>query len=92
MSLIALFIFTVCTTVTLVSAAILDVGPDSNFYRWQGDEISRTFSAQVIKSEQAYNTNQNFMELSYYSTYDYDRNLKRFYATLTLHLEQPDVN
>lgn len=32
------------------------------------------------------------MNLTYYSTYNYTRNLFRFYATLTLSVDQPDVH
>ena len=31
------------------------------------------------------------MDLEYYASWDYQRELKRFYATMTLHLEPPNV-
>ena len=88
MKLILFFSF-LCT---LVFTVRLDVENDYSDYTWDTDEISPFTSAMVITPDQAYNTNQNFMYLHYFSTYDYERDMKRLYVIMELHLEKPDVN
>ena len=73
----------------IACALDLPVVPDSSVYWFDQDELSPLFQVTAITQEQPYNTNQNWLDLEYYATYDFERDLKRFYATLTLHLEQP---
>ena len=68
-------------------AAILEFSTDDKFNDYSGNLISPLYQATVIKADQPYNTNNNFMELEYYATHDEERDLKRLYATMTLHLE-----
>ena len=68
-------------------AAILEFSTDDKYNDYSGNLISPLYQATVIKADQPYNTNNNFMELEYYATHDEERDLKRLYATMTLHLE-----
>lgn len=68
-------------------AALLEVSTNSNFTDYSGNVCSPLYQATVIRSDQPYNTNNNWMELEYYATHDEERDLKRLYATMTLHLE-----
>lgn len=77
--------------VAVAAAVVLELDINDQFDDFNSDIISPLYRAQVITADQPFNTNQNLMDLEYYATWDADRNLKRFYATMTLHLEKPDV-
>ena len=46
----------------------------------------------MITPDQPYNVNQQFMWMHYFSYYDFERDMKRLYVMLELHLEKPQVN
>ena len=76
--------------------AVLEIDADED---WDGgypfspdrDDRSPTYWAEVISPTQAFNTNQNHMNMTYYSKWDSDLQQKRLYVTLQLFVEQPDV-
>ena len=69
----------------------LDVKPDTTQYSFTKNEKSPIYRVQVITAASPYNTNQNTLDLEYYSTYNKKRDLLRLYVTLTLKVDQPDV-
>ena len=80
-------LITLLLMATTTMAALLEVSTNSNFTDYSGNVCSPLHQATVIRADQPYNTNNNWMELEYYATHDEERDLKRLYATMTLHLE-----
>lgn len=73
---------------------VLDIEPDTNWYRFREIEDERSLNFDnitLITQSQPFNTNQNMMNISYYSTWSASKGVRRFYVTMTLAVEQPDV-
>lgn len=62
-------------TMALVNSAVLNVPTDDSSYNFDGvnDERTPTYNVTIITADQAYNTNQNVMNLTYYSTWSAEK-------------------